>query len=183
MSNYRRYYVPGGTYFFTVVTHNRQRFLTTELARNCLRHAIEAVQSKRPFEQLAIVLLPDHLHTVWTLPPRDVNYSLRWAQIKEAFTRRFLQHGGKERERTVSREKHRERAVWHRRFWEHTCVSEDDLRKHIDYLHWNPRKHGLISRIRDYPWSTFHRFVERGEYDIDWGGTDPCPSWNHPEWE
>src|SRR5262245_43113897 len=114
MPNYRRSYVPGGTYFFTVVTHERRPFLTSELSRTCLREALESEQSKRPFEILAMVLLPDHLHTIWTLPPDDDNYSVRWAAVKESFTRAFLKRGGEEGTISTSRSKYRERAIWQR---------------------------------------------------------------------
>jgi|SRR5579885_1079845 len=183
MPHYRRNYVPGGTYFFTVVTHQRRPILTSELGRRCLREALLQVQQKHPFEVFAIVLLPDHLHTIWTLPPKDANFSLRWRKIKEEFTRSYLAGGGQEGSSTISRRRHRERAVWQRRFWEHTCRDEEDLKRFLDYLHWNPVKHRLAARVRDYPWSSFHRFVQLGEYDLDWGGDNPWPGYNEPEWE
>jgi putative transposase len=183
MPQYRRNYVSGGIYFFTVVTHERRPFLTTDLARTCLHRAFELEQKKRPFKMLGIVLLPDHLHAIWELPPGDDDYSLRWEKIKEKFTRSFLAGGGTEGKRNPSRQKHRERAVWQRRFWEHTCRDEDDLKRCLDYLHWNPVKHGLVSRVRDYEWSSFHRYVKVGEYDLNWGGENPCRGWNEPEWE
>src|SRR6266568_8209103 len=113
-----------------------------------------------------MVLLPDHLHSVWTLPNGDDGFSLRWQKIKEAFTRRFLQSGGVEGPATQSRLRHRERSVWQRRFWEHTCRNNEDLKRFLDYLHWNPVKHGLVQRVRDYPWSSFHRFVRLAEYQL-----------------
>ncbi|MBI1901952.1 MAG: transposase [Planctomycetia bacterium] len=183
MPNYRRLYVPGGTYFFTVVTAERMRILTVEPGLACLHEAIDEISRKRPFEMVAYVWLPDHLHTVWTLPQGDDEYSLRWSQIKEAFTRRFLGRNGIEAPLSASRIKHRERGVWQRRFWEHTCRDEDDLKRLVDYVHWNPRKHGLVDNVIDWPWSSFHRFVELGEYDKNWGASDPCPDWHDPEWE
>jgi len=184
MSSYLRNYVPGGTYFFTVVTHQRRPILASDLARRCIRSALGKIRSKNPFEIVAIVLMPDHLHAVWTLPPEDSDYSLRWGQIKEEFTRAYLRGGGTEGERSVSRSRHRERAVWQRRFWEHTCRDEDDLKRCVDYIHWNPAKHGLVKRIADYPWSTFHRYVKLGEYPPGWGDDgDPCPGHDEPEWE
>jgi putative transposase len=183
MPQYRRNYVPGGTYFFTVVTHQRRPILTTELGRDCLRKALSQEQDKRPFEIFAIVLLPDHLHAIWTLPEGDAEYSLRWSRIKEQFTRSFLDGGGSEGVQTASRIRHRERSVWQRRFWEHTCRDEDELKRCVDYVHWNPIKHGLATRVRDYPWSSFGRFVELGEYDLDWGAENPCPEYDAPEWE
>jgi putative transposase len=182
MSWYRRNYVPGGTYFFTLVTYHRRPILTDELARSHLREVLRTEQAARPFQITAIVLLPDHLHTVWTLPQGDVSYSRRWSSVKEAFTRHYLKSGGNEGPVSAVRTARRERGVWQRRFWEHTIRDEDDLKRCVDYIHWNPVKHGLVERVRDYPWSSFHRFVESGDYDIDWGGTavDDVPG---AEWE
>ncbi len=181
MSSYLRNYIPGGTYFFTVVSHHRRPIFTTTIARRCLRGAIKSVQSDRPFINVAIVLLPDHLHAVWTLPEGDANYSLRWKQIKEFFTREYIAHGGKEAQVSASRMKKGERGIWQPRFWEHTCKNEQDLKRCVDYLHWNPVKHGLISRVQDYPWSSFHQYVQLEEYPLDWGGENPCPNFNMPE--
>jgi putative transposase len=183
MADYRRYYIPGGTYFFTVVAHDRRPIFTSDLARTCLRNAITEVQEKRPFAIVAVVLLPEHLHTVWTLPRGDDQYSTRWRQIKEVFTRNYLAHGGTEGARSESKRKKQERGVWQRRFWEHTVDDEYDLERCVDYIHWNPRKHGLVARVADWPWSSFHRYVKKGAYNLDWGGTDPCPGYDTPEWE
>jgi putative transposase len=183
MPEYRRWYVPGGTFFFTVVTQDRQRILTTDLSRQYLREAWQEELRRAPFEQVATVLLPDHLHTIWTLPPGDADYSTRWGKIKEAFTRTYLAGGGKEGRTTQNRRNHRERAVWQPRFWEHTIRDEDDLKRCLDYIHWNPVKHGLVQSVRDYPWSTFERWVQRGEYDPDWGGGFLCPTIPGVEWE
>jgi putative transposase len=183
VSRFRRNDVPGGTYFFTVVTQDRRPLFTEEKNREWLHQALAKVLQKRPFEIVAMVLLPEHLHCVWMLPRDDADYSLRWAQIKEGFTRLFLADDGEEGERSASREAHRERAVWQKRFWEHTCRDEDDLERCIDYIHWNPVKHGLVERVLDYPWSTFHRYVEAGLLPADWGSIDPCPDLATPEWE
>ena len=182
MPDYRRNYVPGGTYFFTCVTHRRAPFLTTALGRRCLREGIEKVQHDHPFEIVAIVLLPDHWHTVWALPRGDARYPLRWMRIKEEFTERWLNGGGGELPQSASRQRHRQRGVWHKRYWEYTVRDEDDLQRCVDYAHWNPRKHLLVPRVRDWEWSSFHRFVQLGEYDLDWGGADPTPDWDDPEW-
>jgi putative transposase len=183
MPDFRRFFVPGGTYLFTVITQDRRPILSTAAARDCLRTAIQSVRRKRPIRVVAIVLLPEHVHTVWTLPPDDDDYPLRWAQIKEQFTRSFLASGGDEAPVTSSRTRHHERGIWQRRYWEHTCRDDEDLKRCVDYVHWNPVKHGLVKRVRDYPWSTFHRFVKEGEHDLDWGGTDPCPDATGPGWE
>src|SRR5262245_27259228 len=180
MSDYRRWYVPGATYFFTVVTHRRRPILTTPRGRLCLRGAMEEQRKSRPFEQFAVVLLPDHLHAIWTLPDGDSDYSTRWKQIKAKFTEQWLARGGDEGERSQWRQRRGERGIWQRRFWEHLCRDTDDLKRFLDYLHWTPVKHGLVSRVRDWPWCTFRKFVELGEYDIDWGNADPCPDYDDP---
>jgi putative transposase len=183
MPNYRRNYVQGGTYFFTVVTHRRLRIFENEKYRQLLGDVIRSVRLKLQFEMIAMVLLPDHMHCIWTLPQGDADYSTRWRQIKESFTRKYLKGGGEETEVSKSRTVHAERGVWQRRFWEHTCWDQDDMNRCIDYIHWNPVKHGLVTRVRDYPWSTFHKYVDSGVYDIDWGQIDPHPNYREPEWE
>jgi putative transposase len=182
MPEYRRWYVPGGTYFFTLVTCHRRAILCGDVGRRCLHEAIHAVQDKLPVTVVAIVLLPDHIHSVWTLPADDARYSLRWKQIKEGFTRRFLDAGGTEQQVSRSRSQHSERGVWQRRFWEHTVQDEEDLKRCVDYVHWNPKKHGYVSSVCDWPWSSFHRFVKQGEYEICWGADNPTPGYNAPEW-
>jgi len=181
MPSYRRNFVPGGTYFFTVVVHQRYPLFESARARKLLRRAIQTVRYHRPFELFAICLLPDHLHTVWILPAGDSDYPTRWRQIKEEFTTPWLAGGGWEGPLSESRKKKGERGIWQRRFWEHTVEDDNDLIRCVDYTHWNPRKHGLVARIRDWPYSSFFRFVEAGEYEIEWGGTDPCPGWNVPD--
>lgn len=181
MGHYLRNYLPGGTYFFTVTAHKRRNVLTDPLARRCLREAMRAERKKRPFEVSAIVLLPDHIHTVWVLPNDDSDFSTRWRRIKARFTESYLAAGGAEGPRTGSRVRHGERGVWQRRFWEHTCRGPEDLKRCVDYIHWNPVKHQLVERVIDYPWSSFHRFVELGEYGEDWGGVNPCPGFELPE--
>ena len=182
MADYRRYYVPGGTYFFTCVTYQRTPILTTELARDCLRNAIQVVRKVHPFDITAIVVLPDHWHTIWTLPQGDVRYPLRWMRIKEEFTKGWLKAGGIEQPQSVSRKEQRSRGVWQRRYWERTIQDETDLKRCTDYIHWNPRKHALVERVQDWKWSSFHRYVQEGEYHITWGGNDPSLHWNAPEW-
>ncbi len=181
MSTYRRNYVPGGTFFFTVVTAERRAILTTELGRACLRSAIATVRQRRPWQIFAFVLLPDHLHTVWILPPGDSDYPVRWRRIKEEFTRNWLASGGDEADVSASRKSKEERGVWQRRYWEHTVRDEDDLKRCVDYVHWNPKKHGYVARVADWKWSSFHRFVAAGEYHLDWGGTDPVAGFDTPE--
>ena len=181
MSDYRRWFVPGGTFFFTVVTYQRRPILTGAAARRCLREAFRETQGKWPWTMVAIVLLPDHLHAIWTLPPGDSRYSIRWQKVKETFTRKYLASGGYEGRGSLSRKRHGKRAVWQRRFWEHTCRDEEDMRLCADYLHWNPVKHAMARSPLAYRWSSFHRFVRLGEYPVDWGRADPCSGLEMPE--
>jgi putative transposase len=181
MPAYRRYYVPGATYFFTVVTHERRPILIDPMARRCLRNAFTVVRERWPFTVVAIVLLPNHLHAVWSLPVGDSDYSLRWRRIKNEFTSSYLASGGVETSQTKSRVRRGERGVWQRRFWEHMCRDEADLARCVDYIHWNPKKHGLVRSINQWPWSTFHRYVREGEYGADWGGSDPAPEFVMPD--
>ncbi len=171
MSRYRRSRM-GQVYFFTVVTDHRQPILTTELGRRALRESIHKVRNEFPFEITAIVLLPDHLHAVWTMPRGDADYSTRWRLIKTAFTRIWQQEAGTVANRSHSRRRKGEQAVWQRRFFEHTCRDDEDLKRCVDYTHVNPLKHQLVGRVRDWPWSSFHRYVAAGEYSMEWGSAD-----------
>jgi putative transposase len=179
MPDYRRLYIPGGLYFFTLVTHRRRRFLTDALARECLRVSLDLTRKSLPFDLVAIVLLPDHLHTLWKLPDGDDDFSFRWKCIKEGFTKDYLGRGGTEAGRSPSRKRRQERSIWQRRFWEHAIRDEQDFERHMDYIHYNPVKHGLVERPFQWPYSSFHRYVKLGVYPENWG----CgPRWRltHP---
>ena len=127
-----------------------------------------------PVDVVAIVLLPEHLHALWTLPAGDTQYSLRWRWIKREFTRAWLEIGGAEQRPSEPSQREGRRGVWQRRFWEHTIQDAADLESHFDYIHYNPVKHGLVERPRDWPWSSFHRWVIAGHYSPDWAdGTAP----------
>jgi putative transposase len=173
MSNYRRWFVPGGTYFFTLVTYQRQPTLTSDLSRSILHEAFALVKKQRPFEQLAIVLLPDHLHLLWSLPPGDDAYAIRLKRIKEEFTTNFLRAGGQESKTTDAEKFRGQRGVWQPRFWEHTIEDAEDLEAHFDYIHWNPLKHGLVQSVDEWPWSTFHKYRAAGHYEPGWGSCEP----------
>jgi len=170
MSRYRRANTAGGTYFFTVVTYRRQPILCDVPIRTALRDALLSVRLTKPFSIDAWVLLPDHLHCVWTLPPGDNDFSGRWSVIKNAVTRSVGAQYRREEWHNASKTKHREGTIWQRRFWEHCIRDDTDLQHHIDYLHFNPVKHGLVKRVADWPHSTFHRFVAEGIYSPDWAG-------------
>ncbi len=184
MSDYRRWYVPGRTFFFTVVAYDRRPILATDTGRAFLRPSIESVRTRHPFTLVATALLPDHWHLVMRLPSGDQRYSLRMRQIKAEFSDRWLAAGLPEAEVTESQRERGERGIWQTRFWEHLVRDEEDLERCVDYIHWNPRKHGLVDRVADWPWSSFHRFVRQGHYDINWGGVSPSEAtdsdWGEP---
>lgn len=169
MSDYRRYFIAGGTYFFTVVTDRREHLFSAPPARHLLGSVFRRMLLRFPTKVLAIVLLPDHLHCLWTLPPGDNAYSDRWRWLKSEFSRQWLAVGGIEQSRRGSQLAERRRGIWQRRFWEHTIRDETDLEHHADYIHYNPVKHKLVASPRDWPWSSFHRWVRLGHYPEDWG--------------
>lgn len=169
MPEYRRIRVKGGTYFFTVVTFDRQPILTYDQERAALREGIEAIRQVLPFRIEALVLLPDHLHAIWTFPENDDNFASRWAIIKRTVSQRCGPLERIDKAVNDSHEKRRENRIWQRRFWEHVIRDEKDLEYHINYVHWNPVKHGYVSRVIDWPYSTFHRFVANRVYLPDWG--------------
>ncbi|HQX53837.1 MAG TPA: transposase [Planctomycetaceae bacterium] len=168
MPDYRRYFVPGGTFFFTLVTNRRRRFLTDVPARPVLGSLFRRCQLRWPFQINAIVLLPEHLHAMWTLPSGDSNYPTRWGWIKKEFTKAWLQLGGTEEPISRGRQRERRRGIWQPRFWEHTIKDEDDFERHFDYIHYNPVKHKHVRCPRDWQWSSFHRWAAAGVYSNDW---------------
>jgi putative transposase len=169
LADYRRCHVPGGSYFFTVVTERRAGILANDVARDCLREAIRHCQQRWPFRVDALVMLPDHVHAIWTMPDDDFDYSKRWGIVKKHFTQTWLTLGGTEQSVTASRLRYRRRGVWQRRFWEHALRDERDYQTHFDYLHFNPVKHGLVKNVADWPYSSFHRWVTEGVYSDRWG--------------
>lgn len=173
MPNYRRARVPGGTYFFSVVVQDRVPLFADETARRLLGERIRECRDMWPFNVTAIVLLPDHLHAIWTLPPGDDRYSARWSWIKKEFTRTWLAAGGREQPVSQARADEHRRGVWQPRFWEHTIETDEDFERHFDYVHYNPVKHGHASVPAEWPWSSFHRWVAAGVYPENWGGTPP----------
>jgi putative transposase len=165
MSRYRRAYIEGGVFFFTVTLADRSSdVLLRHIDR--LQRIYMLVQERHPFETIAICVLLDHLHAVWSLPPGDSNYSLRWSPIKSGFSRRLPG----DMQRSSSKIARRERGIWQRRYWEHAIRDDADLERHVDYIHFNPVKHGHAPQVRDWPHSSFHRYVARGELPPDWGG-------------
>lgn len=167
MSNYRRMFVPGGTYFFTVVTANRSPWLGDDRARRILAESMRAVRDRRPFTTNAIVVLPDHLHCIWTLPPGDSEFALRWKAIKQRCAL------GLRREGLVKG------PAWQKHYWEHLIRDEADFCRHFDYIHYNPVKHGLCEAPAEWRARSFHRCVDQGIYPLDWGG--PVEEFEVPE--
>ncbi|MGL4315877.1 MAG: REP-associated tyrosine transposase [Pseudomonas sp.] len=168
MPYYRRAAIPGGSYFFTVVTARRQPTLTNTDIRSALREGISLVRQALPFRIDGWVLLPDHLHAIWTLPEGDSDFSTRWRLIKRHVTRSCGSayiHPEYLHKRPMTKGCG---TLWQPRFREHLIRDERDWRQHLDYLHGNPLKHGLVGQVRDWPWSS-HRHVRQGVYPLDWG--------------
>ena len=165
MSNYRRARVPGATYFFTVNLRDRRSdLLVREI--DLLRATVRATQQRYPFHIDAWVVLPEHMHCLWTLPPGDADFARRWKVIKFAFARRLP----REELITASQASRGERGIWQRRYWEHLIRDEQDYQRHFDYIHFNPLKHGYVQQLADWPYSSFHRAVAMGLYPQDWCG-------------
>ena len=165
MADYRRHRVPGGTYFFTVnLQHRRDDTLVANI--DAVRAAVRTIKRRRPFHIDAWVVLPDHMHCVWTLPPGDTDFSARWRDIKGLFSRSLpiVQ------DRSAVQARREEKGIWQRRFWEHAVRDERDYAAHVDYVHFNPVKHGLADHPAAWPFSSFCRCVARGIYPADWAG-------------
>jgi len=175
MPNYRRRRQEGGCFFLTVVTCGRAPLFGDGQARALLRKVMRHVAASRPWTTEAIVLLPDHWHVLWRLPAGDTDYSGRVSRIKRAFTEEWLRRGGPEQRVTAAQRRRRRRGVWQVKFWEHTIRDARDFKMHLDYIHANPVKHGLVERPVDWPWSSFHRWVKAGEYAADWTGRTDLP--------
>ena len=164
---YRRAKIFGGTYFFTVVTYGRKGILTDPANVTLLRNAFRHVMEKQPFKIDAFVLLPDRLHCIWTLPDEDIDFPKRWKSIKSYFTRKCLPEY-----RNIpngARIKKKEQAVWQRRYWEHLIRDDDDYLRHVEYIHYNPVKHGHSRTPGEWAYSSFHKYVRQGKYDYNWG--------------
>ena len=164
---YRRVLINGATYFFTVNLANRKSHLLVEQI-DVLRETVREVRKAHPFEIIACVVLPEHMHGIWSLPSKDTDYSMRWNQIKGGFSRRIP----KGEPVSPSRAGKRERGIWQRRFWEHLIRDDDDLARHVDYIHHNPVKHGYVRNAGAWPFSSFHHFVRRDWLPADWGCSD-----------
>ena len=164
MPNYRRDWTPGGTWFFTVnlLECRRSDLLITEFDR--LRACISLERSRRPFSVIAWVVLPDHMHWIWRLPEDDTDFATRWRRIRTDFSLSLP----KTERRSIARVARGERGIWQRRYWEHLIEDDDDLKHHIDYVHYNPVKHGYVTKAVDWPHSSFHRYVRLGVYPPDW---------------
>jgi putative transposase len=171
MPNYRRAYVPGASWFFTVNLLQRRNNDLLVRHIDLLRDAVRRVHRLHPFVIDAWVVLPEHMHCVWTLPPGDTAYSMRWRLIKTLFCRALPPDEYRSRLRLLRGE----RGIWQRRYWEHLIRDDEDFRRHVDYVHINPLKHGLVGRVQDWPYSSFHRGVRLGIYPEDWAG---CTDFN-----
>jgi putative transposase len=171
MTNYRRSNIAGASYFFTVNLADRSSSLLAEQIA-LLRTAFKYAQAHHPFTIDAIAVLPDHLHTLWTLPDGDNDFALRWRLIKTTFSRGLPHH----ERRSASRQAKGERGIWQRRYWEHLIRDDTDFARHVDYIHINPVKHGWVKQVADWPHSSFHRYVRAGILPLDWAG-GPQEQW------
>jgi putative transposase len=163
MPRYIRSFVPGGTYFFTVALEDRRSRLLVEHVDQ-LRLAYRRACELHLFDTLAICVLPDHVHAIWRMPPDDADFALRWRLIKSGFSRAFESCAS-----SASQHAKREKGIWQRRYWEHQIRDEDDLARHVEYVHFNPVKHGHVRQVAHWPHSSFHRWVSRGELPAEWG--------------
>ncbi len=164
MRTYKRARIPGATYFFTVNLAERHGNGLLIQHIDALRESFRVTKLAHPFAMDAVVILPDHLHCLWRLPSDDDDYPMRWRLIKAGFSRMIAPGEHVSRSRT----RKGERGIWQRRYWEHVIRDERDLRHHLDYIHYNPVKHGHVACAVDWPYSSFHRYVERGFYPANW---------------
>ncbi len=162
---YHRVYINGGTYFFTLVTYNRLPLFSSQKSVELFFDALRYTSARMPFESVAYVILPDHIHCIWTLPEESSDYSTRWRLIKSYFTR----YTNKRDSASTSRVNKMEREVWQRRFWEHLIRNPIDLSHHVDYIHYNPVKHGYVHSPMEWKNSSFLSYVENGLYPSNWG--------------
>jgi putative transposase len=164
MVRYRRNRVEGGQFFFTLTLDDRGSTALVDHV-DALRLAFDVTRRERPFTIDAIVILPDHLHAILSLPEGDADFAGRWRRIKGSFSTRLLRGGA-----AIKRHANGELALWQRRYWEHTIRDDLDFSRHVDYIHYNPIKHGLVTQVRDWPHSSFHRYVKEGVLPADWAG-------------
>lgn len=165
MSRYRRLLIEGGAFFFTLALADRgSDLLVRHIER--LRHAYAEMEKRHPFETVAICILPDHIHALWRLPDADADYAARWSLFKSGFSRGLPA----DQTRSLSKIAKREKGIWQRRYWEHAIRDDADFERHVDYIHYNPVKHRLVTRVADWPFSSFHRYVEQGILPSDWAG-------------
>jgi putative transposase len=164
MVRYRRNRIAGGKFFFTLTLADRQSTALVDHV-GALRAAFRVTRQERPFAIDAIVILPDHLHAILSLPADDADFPGRWRRVKGYFSTHLLEAG-----RDIKRHRNGELALWQRRYWEHTIRDDGDFARHVDYIHYNPMKHGLVKRVCDWPHSSFHLYVRRGILTLDWAG-------------
>ncbi|MGP4953249.1 REP-associated tyrosine transposase [Psychrobacter sp. T6-1] len=169
MPQYIRSYTKGATYFFTLVAYERRPIFCKDDFLKAFKASIKTVQQQYPFEILAWVQLPDHLHCIWQMTDEDTNYSQCWSRIKRLTTRACPQYHLASDDLSTSKVNRNEKGLWQRRFYEHQIHSEEDFINHMNYLHYNPVKHGLVKKVADWPYSSFHRHVKKGNYPADWG--------------
>ncbi|NOY67074.1 MAG: transposase [Gammaproteobacteria bacterium] len=174
--HYRRAKTKGGTYFFTLNLANRRNTLLTDHI-DALRLTINKIKHRHPFILDAMIVLPDHLHAIWTLPEHDTDYAKRWMLIKSGFSRQLP----KNEPINKSRRSKGERGIWQRRYWEHLIRNDVDYENHINYIHYNPVKHGHVKQANDWPYSSIHNYISRGILNKNWGYDDRAENINFGE--
>jgi putative transposase len=171
MPDYRRAYLKGGTYFFTVVTYKRIPVLKNDSEIHLFNDCLKATMHNYPFRIDAMVILPDHIHTIWTMPDEDDDFSIRWRLIKKRFSRQYLSlNSVLVSESMVKKQEH---GIWQRRFWEHLIRNDEDFNVHCDYIHYNPVKHGLVKSPDSWEHTSYHQFISKGLYSPNWGTNEP----------
>lgn len=161
---YRRADTPNATYFFTVNLAERQQRLLVEHI-DLLRSVMRTVKQRHPFHIEAMVVLPDHLHALWRLPEGDADFAMRWSLLKSGFSRGLA----KTERISASRAAKRERGIWQRRYWEHQIRDDADFMRHVDYIHYNPVKHGHATSAAEWPYSSIHAYIRKGLLTATWG--------------
>jgi len=182
MPDFRRNLIPGASYFLTIVTYQRRPLFKEQFAKDLFWQVMEIIETRYPFKNEVFCLLPDHFHCIWTLPEDDHDYSKRVKELKRIFSLMVPQdHKPDPKTLSASRQKRHEGGLWHRRFWEHTIRSQEDYNRIMDYIHWNPVKHGYTDSPYLWEGSSFQRYVELGIYPPDWQSEHSLPSTtSHP---
>jgi len=159
MPDYRRFYIPNSITFITCVTRDRYPYLKSKSDIDLFFSTLARVKEIKPFELMAYVVLPDHFHWLMKVDQSSGNFSKVMHSIKRNFTQNYKQAHNVQK--SIS--------IWQRGFWDHVIRDERDLEIHLDYIHWNPIKHGCVNKPSNWPYSTYRDWEGMGIYDLGWG--------------